>query len=524
MPDMTTKPRVLSNDDGWILSSYGPPITVDQLRDNMVTPHEGSPIDTFLWSVGGREVFSYETEIGERFGQDRSTLRNTGEKTRAENLDHLIHEHGGPVTVISKLCHDIRMKFFASLRMNNHYNTEESSPSFGRFRREHPELLIGRPDEQIPKFSQLWGLRTGKDFAYPQVRDFMASIAFELIERFDIDGIELDFMRHPGVFRPEEAYANRYLLTDMVRQIRNRMDVIGQQKGRDLELSVRVPPTLADSLRIGMDAETWIKEGLVNIVVTGLGFNPFEAKVREFVNAAQGTNCQVLGCFEALRPVMDTEVLRAIAARYLDAGASGIYFFNFYSMSAAWKKRVVRELVDPVALARLNKTYEIDRTRPSSPESQIGHAFRYCLALEQLPVRLERTLADHGVPLRFDIVDDLARAKRDGVLVKSVLRLGFQGRADADELDLQINGQPIAWQARRAPSQPWSQLSYDTTWNLYPSKVKLGPIDCDAVELELETPPLKQGRNELKVRLVERGTTNDAPLVLEYVAVVLTYN
>ena len=80
----------------------------------------------------------------------------------------------------------------------------------------------------MPKGSQFWGLRTGKDFSYPQVRDFMAGIAFELIERFDIDGIELDFMRHPGIFRPEEAYANRYLLTDMVRQIRNRMDAIGQ--------------------------------------------------------------------------------------------------------------------------------------------------------------------------------------------------------------------------------------------------------------------------------------------------------
>ena len=129
------------------MSNYRPLITVDQLRDNMVRPYEGSPIDTFLWSVGGREVFSYETEIGERFSQDRDTLRDEREKTRAENLDHLIKEHGGPVTVISKLCHDIGIKFFASLRMNDHYNTEESSPSLGRFRREHPQLLIGRPGE-----------------------------------------------------------------------------------------------------------------------------------------------------------------------------------------------------------------------------------------------------------------------------------------------------------------------------------------------------------------------------------------
>ena len=62
--------KIIGNDDGWILSSYGPPISIEDLRDKMVAPHADSPIDTFLWSVGGREVYSYETRIGERFGQD----------------------------------------------------------------------------------------------------------------------------------------------------------------------------------------------------------------------------------------------------------------------------------------------------------------------------------------------------------------------------------------------------------------------------------------------------------------------
>ena len=523
MPDTGTKPRVLSNDDGWVLSTYGPPITIDQIRDNMVGPHEGSPIDTVLWSVGGREVFSYETDVGERFGQGRDTFDDDREKTLAQNLRHLIENHGGPVGVISKLCHDVGMKFFASLRMNTHYNTDESNISFGRFRRDHPQWLIGRPGEQIPEHTPLWGLRSGKDFAHPQVRDFMASIAFELLERFDIDGIELDFMRHPGVFRPEEAYANRYLLTDMVQQIRQRMDEIERQKGRALELSVRVSPTLADAVRLGMDAEAWIKEGLVNVVVVGLGFNPFEAKVAEFVETAKGTKCQVLGCFEALRPVLDTDVLRAIAARYWDAGASGIYFFNYFSMSADWKKQVVGELIDPAALGRLSKTIQIDKDRPGPPESQIGHAFRHCLAREQLPVRLEVTRAGRGALLHFDVVDDLAGAKRNGSLDKCVLRLGFGGLADGDELDLQLNGQSIAWSSCQPPSRPWTRLAYDPDWGKYPSKVVPMPVECDAVEIELECPPLRQGHNELVVRLVERRSTDSAPLVLSEVAVALTY-
>ena len=79
--DKTT--RVLSNDDGWILSTYGPPISIEEIRDKMVGPHAGSPIDTFVWNVGGREVFSYETEIGERFAQDVETFDDPPDRTRA---------------------------------------------------------------------------------------------------------------------------------------------------------------------------------------------------------------------------------------------------------------------------------------------------------------------------------------------------------------------------------------------------------------------------------------------------------
>jgi hypothetical protein len=519
----TNETRILTNDDGWILSSYGPPITIEDLRDKMIGPHAGSPIDTFLWSVGGREVFSYETEIGERFAQDIDTFENPADEVRAQNLRHLCAHHGGPVTAMAQLCHEIGMKFFPSLRMNTHYNTDESSLSFGRFRRDHPEWLIGRPGENLAEGSLLWGLRTGKDYAFPQVRDFMNSIAFELLERFDCDGIELDFMRHPGTFRPEQAFANRYLLTDMVRQLRQRMDEIGKKKGRQLELAVRVAPTLADSERLGIEAEVWIKEGLADLVITGLGFNPFEARVAEFVRAAEGTRCRILGCYEALRPLMDTEVMRAIAARYWDAGASGFYFFNFFCMPAAWKKQIVGELADPGALSRLDKMYEIDKARPSTPDSQIGHAFRYCLPLEQLPLRLENTHTDRGAVLRFDIVDDLEGARADGALAQCVLGLGFQELDEGDELTVQLNGQLLEWPARRLPSQPWTREGYDGNWGRYPSTTAPVSLNCIPVEFEVDAPPLRQGNNQLEIRLLERRTAAATALVIQEVQISIRY-
>ncbi len=523
MPSAGRSIRVLTNDDGWILGTYGPPIAVEELRDRMVAPHQGTPFDTFIWNVGGREVFSYETEIGERFAQDVTTFADPAERTRAENLRHLVDTHGGPLGLIAQLCHDIGMKFFASLRMNTHYDTANDALGFGRFRREHPELLIGRPGEELHPGDPLWGLRTGKDFAFPAVRDLMNSLACELVERCDVDGIELDFMRHPGDFRPQEAYANRYLLTDMVQQLRRRMDAAGKTRGCKLELAVRVAPTLDDSARLGMAVEEWIAEGLVDLVIVGLGFNPFEARVAEFAAAAAGTDCRILGCFEALRPVMDTEVLRAIAARYWDEGADGLYFFNFYSMSAEWKSAVVGELVDPAALARADKIYEIDGARPGAPDSQIGHAFRYCLPLEQLPVRLEEVRAKRSASLHFDVVDDIASAERDGALGRCVLGLGFEGLEAADDVEVKLNGRELSWRDRRVPTDPWTRLGYAADWARYPSKLATVHFASEPVEFDLESDRLQRGRNDLEIRLVQRATGASTTLVLADVRVWIRY-
>lgn len=516
------KKRVLSNDDGWILGRYGPPISIEEIRNNMVGPHANSPIDTLLWSVGGREVFSFETEIGERFGWDQTSFNDEPSSVRAANLRHLIAEHGGPLHVIIELCREIGMKFFPSLRMNTHYNTDESNPSSGKFRRDHPELLIGKPGEDIPEFSQLWGLRTGKDFAHPEVRDFMINMAVELIEGFDVDGIELDFMRHPGMFRPGDAFANRYLLTDMISQIRHHMDKVGKAKGRQLELAVRVSATIADSLRLGMDTERWICDGLVDITIVGLGFNPFEAKVAEFVSVAEDTNCQILGCFEALRPVMDTEVLRAIAARYLGAGADGIYLFNFYSMDATWKEQVIGELIDQTKLNFLDKTYEIDSTRGGTSESQIHHSFRHCLAPEQLPVRLDSTISGEGVRLHFYIEDDLDTANREGILHSATLRIGGEILHNEAGLQLQLNGTTIPWSESTHPLSPWQKTVYADDWNLYPSRVEKVLVDCkEAIEIPLSSPPLIQGPNELQIFCSSKSVARS---VVKYIAVTLRYH
>ena len=114
------------------------------------------------------------------------------------------------------------MGLLASVRMNSHYVAEYASPGFGEFRRRHADCLIGRPDEHIPAPSVEHAIHRGVDYRFPAVREHMEDVVCELFERFDVDGVELDYMRHPAFFRVDEGLACGYLMTDFLRRIRRR--------------------------------------------------------------------------------------------------------------------------------------------------------------------------------------------------------------------------------------------------------------------------------------------------------------
>ena len=514
--------RILSNDDGWIMGTYGPPLTPEDMRDKMIAPYAGSPVDVFLWSIGGHEVYDYETEIGERFGDGYKDL-DAGQRRKVENLRQMINAHGGPVTVIAQLCREAGMAFFPSVRMNEHYDMEESAPNYGRLRRDHPELCIGRPGESIGHGSLEWGIRTGLNYAFPEVRTHMSRIIFELIERFDIDGIELDFMRHPAFFRPAEAYQYRYLMTDFVYGVRTKLDEVSKTKGRQLNLAVRVPPTLADSKRIGLDAEVWLREGMVDMLIAGGGFIPFEMPIREWVETAKGTGCRIYGCFEGLRPLLNDKSLKALALRYWEAGVDGLYFFNYYSMSNDWRRNVLNQLADPRVLQRLNKCYELDRSNRHQPTSQLGYSFLNAIPAAQLPVQFNQTFNDRGVRLRLDIADDLESAVADGVLDRCTLTLGFEGLTTEEAFEIRLNRTPIPWRIVGGATDGLTRVEYEQGWNEYPSRTQEVSIPGDAIKFDIGSPPLKEGINELEMRQIGPQPIRREPLVLKDVTVSIYY-
>ena len=523
-------PPVIFTDDGWIMG-LEPSVTAQDLCDKVAGSYAGTR-GALGWSIGDHEVYHCEMESGERYGEvadglDGSTYSfvhsaTPGTEQRiAQNLQYLIASDGGPLAVLAADCRARGIPFFPRVRMNSHYVIDPSHPGYGRFRREQPGLLIGRPAEQLPEKSLEWAIRTGKNYAFAEVRNYMERVICETFERFDVDGVELDFMRHPGYFRSEEARANAYLMTDLVRRVRARLRRAGEARGRRLWSIVRVPPTLADSLRVGLDVETWMTEGLVDIVVVGGGFIPYETPVDEFVHVGRGTGCRIYGCIEATRYIDDRH-LRGLASRWYEDGADGVYLYNFYTMSRDWNERVFAELSDPAAMVRRDKIHGTDCAGPVSPVEGHSGAFRYASPSTQLPIELQPGFGGEGPRIEVRVSDDVETARADGVLDTCVLAVRLPRLGDGDRLDVMLNREPLSWEGARVHAGGWTRLSVASLfWADYPTYPQPVEQDTTLVEFDIGVPLLRHGVNTVEIHLPAGGS--EGSVIVEGVEITVTY-
>ena len=442
--------------------------------------------------MGNGEVYLYDTRVGEVFGEHHRSFDDRRHWRIYENTRAFIHSGKDALATVAEICHQEGLKIVASVRMNSHYEMDPSSPSYSRFRRQHPELLIGHP----PGYSvgsREHGIRNGLDYARSQVRRFMSDVVIELLERY------------PAFFKLHEAAENHHHMTELLETIRTKRDKLSRLARRLIELAVRVPPSLESALRVGLDVPTWIRTGLVDTLIAGGGFIPFDMPFEGFVKVAQETDCQVLGCLERLRqvtsPEVDRQVNRAIAMRYWRGGAKGLYLFNFHGQAAELKRQFFNEIYNRKQLAKLAKRYQIDyRRRPSGGWRGHGAAFSVAIPAVQLPVQLSE--GDAGPHLRLRVDDDLPAARSRGRFAEARLRLVFDNFTQQDRIEVRLNGHILG---KDSASQGRQFVE-------------------GGLEYGLESSPLRQGINTLQVRLLRRAPRLSGSLTLNQVEVPIQYH
>ena len=90
---------------------------------------------------------------------------------------------------------------------------------------------------------------TAQDYSHPEVRQRKFEIIEEVCQRYNIDGFERDFIRHPVFFSPtmegkEVTSDQMEIMTSFVRRIRSLTAQTGAQRHRPVLIAVRIPDTL----------------------------------------------------------------------------------------------------------------------------------------------------------------------------------------------------------------------------------------------------------------------------------------
>ncbi len=251
------------------------------------------------------------------------------------NNARLLHERGlDPYTVWIARSREKGIVPWLSMRMNDVHCVNEPKNFM------HSSFWVSHPDFWRVPGGGGWTDRA-LDYGRPEVRDHAMAFVRELLDRYDPDGLELDWMRFGWHFAPGKEAEGTELLCTFMREVRKLTKEASTRRGHPIKLGARVPADPDDARGLGMDGVRWAKEGLVDMLVpcpfwTSSDFDiPLEKWRTQMGEAVRGVvlapglefNIRAWPGGGAL--ANDLESVRGFAAAAYYRGADQIYLFNF---------------------------------------------------------------------------------------------------------------------------------------------------------------------------------------------------
>ncbi len=256
-------------------------------------------------------------------------------QTYRKGVDKMLAVHNEgvdyPARVVERCRHD-GISPWISLRMNDcHYNDNLSHPFHGKFWREHPDLCR----KNCPGY-----FANCLDYAHPEVRDYFKALVLETLDRYDVDGLELDFMRECYLFSAGQELKGAAILTNWMRGIRKLVDDAATRRGHPVYLGVRVPSRPEVALALGLEVVKWAEEELVDLidVTPRWATIEFDMPIQEWRKRLAKSKVALAGGLEInYRPYPDApksmaspELAVGAAALVLAQGADAVYLFNYF--------------------------------------------------------------------------------------------------------------------------------------------------------------------------------------------------
>lgn len=253
------------------------------------------------------------------------------------------------VAEISQACRRRGVAPWLSVRMNDLHgaNSWEGSYMNASVQKEPRFRLRGNPlhpgDPVDPH-------RQAMDYAHSEVRDYTFAVIRELVEDYDFEGLELDWLRTPHCLEPTASQAGIDLMTGWIASIRDLTRRRSEATGKPYPLGLRIPPRLGMLRAIGLDVPAMARSGLIDFVCPSNFWQTSWDLPYDRLRGELGVPASRLAIYgvvedapnwmEALDPTTGArgyrllsaspELLRGNAAGKLALGADAIETFNFF--------------------------------------------------------------------------------------------------------------------------------------------------------------------------------------------------
>ena len=352
--------RIIMNNDGHDFNNLAPgeEVTPESMLAKRTVGLLGTHVDSIFYCTGVFNSYTHKSE--------ESDLRTDDGKTDAVHFHELICQGTDSLEVMTSFCRQHGIEVFWSMRMNDKHEATRPYYTSLKWKKENPQCLMGRNGEESLR-DATW--RFMLDYGVDASREKVYRILADVADRYDVDGMELDFFRHPVYFLPqatgeEVKDEHRELMTGLIRRVRKMTEDVGTKRGRPLLIGIRVPDSVGYCRAMGLDLERWLTEDLVDLVVFGGYF-----KLEPWQNAAElgrRYGVPVYACLVSRRVLMGGEAETKTSAEGLGrwrgealaawrAGMNGIYTFNRFEPH----DQLFNELGDSNLLADLER---IDQT------------------------------------------------------------------------------------------------------------------------------------------------------------------
>ena len=170
------------------------------------------------------------------------------------------------------------------------------------------------------------------NLAAPDVRAHKVGYFRELVERYDFDGIEVDFARGTINTPVGHQWEMRDVVTRFLHEVRAATLEVERQRGRPVLVAVRVPDRLLGCTFDGLDVAAWVSLNLADIIVVGV--RSHELEIEQFTPLIGDRPVQVYACLDdhhcsdgySWPPI---EVWRGSVYNWWSQGADAIQTFNW---------------------------------------------------------------------------------------------------------------------------------------------------------------------------------------------------